>query len=156
MGALDDLILPGAIVPRLAATSKRQAIQALTDILAPLAGVDARGAFDAVLMRERLSGTGVGDGVAMPHARVPGLTAPAAAFARLDPAIDFEAIDGRPADLMVLLLAPADRGGDHLKALARLSRFFRRPDIREKLREARGQDDILAVLGGKLESSDAA
>lgn len=155
MGALDDLILPGAIVPRLAATSKRQAIQALTEILAPLAGVDPRAAFDAVLMRERLSGTGVGDGVAMPHARVPGLTAPAAAFARLDPAIDFEAIDGRPADLMVLLLAPADRGGDHLKALARVSRFFRRPDLREKLRECRGVDELATVFGGRLESDAA-
>lgn len=155
MGALDDLILPGAVVPRLAATSKRQAIQALTEVLAPLAGVDARAAFDAVLMRERLSGTGVGDGVAMPHARVPGLKAPAAAFARLDPAIDFEAIDGRPADLMVLLLAPADRGGDHLKALARLSRFFRRPDVRDKLRDGRGVDEILSIFGGKLESDAA-
>ena len=155
MGALDDLILPGAIVPRLAASSKRQAIQALTDILSPLAGVDARAAFDAVLMRERLSGTGVGEGVAMPHARVPGLTVPAAAFARLDPPIDFEAIDGRPADLMVLLLAPAERGGDHLKALARLSRFFRRPDVREKLREGRGVDEILAVFGARLESDAA-
>ncbi|NDC58615.1 MAG: transcriptional regulator, partial [Alphaproteobacteria bacterium] len=130
MGALDDLILTAAITPRLAATSKRQAIQVLVETLAPLAGVDARAAFDSVLMRERLSGTGVGDGVAMPHARVAGIKAPIAAFARLDPPIDFGAIDTRPADLMVLLLAPVDRGGDHLKALARLSRFFRRSDLR--------------------------
>jgi PTS system nitrogen regulatory IIA component len=140
MGALDDLILTAAITPRLAATSKRQAIQVLVETLAPLAGVDARAAFDSVLMRERLSGTGVGDGVAMPHARVAGIKAPIAAFARLDPPIDFGAIDTRPADLMVLLLAPVDRGGDHLKALARLSRFFRRSDLREKLRDARGVD----------------
>jgi PTS system nitrogen regulatory IIA component len=155
MGALDDLILTAAITPRLAATSKRQAIQVLVETLAPLAGVDARAAFDSVLMRERLSGTGVGDGVAMPHARVAGIKAPIAAFARLDPPIDFGAIDTRPADLMVLLLAPVDRGGDHLKALARLSRFFRRSDLREKLRDARGVDEIASVFRGAA-ASDAA
>lgn len=155
MGALSDLIMPGAIVPRLTATSKRQAIQSLVDVLAPLAGVDARMAFDAVLMRERLAGTGVGEGVAVPHARVAGLAAPMAGFARLDPPIDFEAIDGRPADLMVLLLAPADRGGDHLKALARISRFLRRADIRDKLREARGVDDLTAAFQRTIESDAA-
>jgi PTS system nitrogen regulatory IIA component len=155
MNALDDLIIPGAIVPRLAATSKRQAIQLLCDELAPLAGVDARLAFDAVLLREKLAGTGIGDGVAMPHARLPGVAKPIAGFARLEPPIDFEAIDGLPADLMVVLLAPADRGGDHLKALARLSRFFRRADLRTKLRSARGIDEIAALFAGVVESDAA-
>lgn len=155
MGAINDLILPGAIIPRLAAANKRQAIQGMLDVLAPLAGVDGRVALEAVLMRERLAGTGVGEGVAVPHARVAGLSVPVAGFARLEPAVDFDAIDGRPADLVVLLLAPAERGGDHLKALARISRFFRRTDVRDKLRDARGVDDIAAVFDRALESDAA-
>jgi PTS system nitrogen regulatory IIA component len=91
----------------------------------------------------------------MPHARLPGVAKPIAGFARLEPPIDFEAIDGLPADLMVVLLAPADRGGDHLKALARLSRFFRRADLRTKLRSARGIDEIAALFAGVVESDAA-
>jgi len=155
MGALDDLIRRDAILPRLVVTSKRQAIQAMVDDLAPRVGVDPRVAFDAVLMRERLAGTGMGDGVAVPHARVAGLKAPVAAFARLDPPMDFDAMDGIPADLIVLLLAPADRGGDHLKALARLARFLRRADQRDRLREARGVEDLARIFGDTIESSAA-
>lgn len=146
MNDLSDLIAPDAIVPRLAATSRRYALQALADALAKSAGIEPRGAFEAVLMRERLSGTGMGEGVAIPHAQLAGLTRPIGAFARLEPAQDFEALDGRPADLVFMLLAPVDRGADHLKALARVSRFLRRADMREKLRAARGADDLAALI----------
>jgi PTS system nitrogen regulatory IIA component len=139
----------------LAAASKRAVIQAMADTLSGAVGLDCRTVFDAVLMRERLSGTGVGEGVAIPHAKVAGLAQPVAAFARLDPAVDFDALDGRPADLVVMLLAPADRGGDHLKALARITRALRRADVRDRLRAARGKDDILAALG-TMPESDAA
>jgi PTS system nitrogen regulatory IIA component len=148
MNDLSDLIAPEAILPRLLATSRRQALQALTDALAKAAGVDARAAFDAVLIRERLSGTGMGEGVAIPHASVPGLTRPFGAFARLEPAQNFDALDGRPADLVFLLLSPPDRGADHLKAFARISRFMRRADTREKLRAARGGDELAALFAG--------
>ncbi|MGE0829366.1 MAG: PTS sugar transporter subunit IIA [Hyphomonadaceae bacterium] len=146
MGDLKDMILPSAVLPKLAAASKRQVIQTLVDAAAEAAGFDARWAFDAVLMRERLAGTGVGEGVAIPHARVPGLQRPMLAFARLEPAVDFDALDGRPADLVFLLLAPADKGADHLKALARVSRALRRADVRERLRSARGHDEIMSVF----------
>ncbi|MBL8538412.1 MAG: PTS sugar transporter subunit IIA [Hyphomonadaceae bacterium] len=148
MNDLTDLIAPDAIVTRLAATSRRQALQVITDALAKAVGIDARAAFDAVLIRERLSGTGMGEGVAIPHAVLPGLKRPIGAFARLEPAQDFEALDGRPADLIFLLLSPADRNGDHLKAFARISRFLRRADMRERLRAARGVDELHALLAG--------
>lgn len=148
MNDLNDLIAPEAILPRLVATSRKQALQAMADALAGASGIDARAAFDAVLMRERLSGTGMGEGVAIPHATLPALRQPIGAFARLDPAQDFEALDGRPADLVFLLLSPAERAGDHLKAFARISRLMRRADVREKLRAARGVDELHALLAG--------
>jgi PTS system nitrogen regulatory IIA component len=148
MNDLHDLIAADAILPRLTVTSRKNALQALTDSLAKAAGVDARAVFDAVLIRERLSGTGLGEGVAIPHTTVPGLKRPIGAFARLEPPQDFDALDGRPADLVFLLLSPSDRAGDHLKAFARISRFMRRADMREKLRSARGADELHALLCG--------
>ncbi|MBY0563032.1 MAG: PTS sugar transporter subunit IIA [Hyphomonadaceae bacterium] len=148
MNDLNDLIGADAIVPKLTATSRRHALQGLSDCLAKAAGLDPRAVFEATLLRERLGGTGVGDGVALPHATMPGLKRPIGAFARLDPPQEFEALDGRAADLVFLLLSPADRGGDHLKAVARISRFMRRADMRERLRAARSVDEIHALLSG--------
>lgn len=156
MNDLADLVAPDAIVPRLAATSRRQALQLLAAALAKSSGIEARVAFEAVLMRERLSGTGMGEGVAIPHAQIPGLTRPLGAFARLDPAQDFDAMDARPADLVFMLLTPADKGGDHLKALARVSRFLRRADMRERLRAARGAEELKALFASPPPKSDAA
>lgn len=155
MNDLSDLIAPTAISPRLAATSRRQALQMMAESLAQVCDIDARAAFDAVLMRERLSGTGMGDGVAIPHAAVSGVTRPVGAFARLEAPQDFDALDGRPADLVFMLLSPVDRGADHLKALARVSRFMRRADVREKLRAARGVDEMYALFAGALRSDAA-
>lgn len=155
MRDFDGLILPGAILPRLSASSKRAALQGLADALAREAGIDSRAVFDAVLLRERLSGTGMGDGVAIPHARIPGLARAVAGFARLETPLDFDALDGRPADLVLMLLAPAERGADHLKALARVSRALRRPEVREKLRSARGLEELQAAFAQSLESDAA-
>lgn len=146
MSDLSDLIAPEAILPRLLVTSRRQALQLIAEALAKSAGIEARAVFDAVLIRERLSGTGMGEGVAIPHGPVAGVVRPVAAFARLEPAQDFEALDGRPADLVFMLLSPPDRGADHLKALARVSRFLRRAEMRDKLRAARGVDELAALI----------
>jgi PTS system nitrogen regulatory IIA component len=146
MNDLSDLIAPEAILPRLLVTSRRQALHLLAETLAASAGLDPRAAFDAVLIRERLSGTGMGEGVAIPHAPVAGAIRPVGAFARLDPAQDFDALNGRPADLVFMLLAPPDKGADHLKALARISRVLRRSDMRERLRAARGGDELYALI----------
>lgn len=155
MSDLRDLILIEAISPRIAASSRRQALQALCDLIAKPAGLAPRAVFEAVLLRERLSGTGVGDGVAIPHARLTGLDRPVGGFARLDPAQNFGAMDGRACDLVFLLLSPADAGGDHLKALARVARYFRRAEMRDKLREARGGGELQTLLAAP-QQSDAA
>jgi PTS system nitrogen regulatory IIA component len=137
---------PNVILPKLHATSRRQALQLMIEAARDIATFDARLALDAALLRERLSGTGVGEGVAIPHARIAGLEAAILVFARLEPAVDFGAMDGLPADLVLLLLTPAENGADHLKALASASRLLRRPGIRDKLRAARGLEGLLAVF----------
>lgn len=146
MTDLTDLLTPASILPKLHASSKRQALQALCETLAQSAGLDPRAIFDAVLMRERLSGTGMGEGVAIPHARAVGAQRPIGAFARLDPPVDFDSLDGRAADLVFLLVTPAERGADHLKALARIARFLGRGEVRDRLRAARGMDGVYAVF----------
>jgi nitrogen PTS system EIIA component len=134
---LADLISADAIVHRIKATQKNDVLMTMVEVAVKAYGVDLSATYESTLERERLGGTGVGDGVAIPHARLRGLTAPAAVLAVLDPPIDFDAPDGRPADIIVLLLSPEEAGADHLKALARLSRLLRRPDIRDGIRAAR-------------------
>lgn len=155
MPDLTEVLSPTAILPKVHASSKRQALQAVCEALAESAGLDPRAVFDAVQLRERLSGTGMGEGVAIPHARAAGVKHPIGAFARFDPPVDFDALDGRPADLVFLLLAPAERGADHLKALARVARFLRRADVRERLRAARGLDGLMAVFEASAKSDAA-
>lgn len=155
MSGLSDLIAPEAVLPHLPASSRRHVLQVMADALAHSAGLDGRAVFEAVLMRERLAGTGMGEGVAVPHASVAGVTHPIGAFARLDSPQDFDAMDGRPADLVFMLVSPPDKGADHLKALARVSRCLRRADMREKLRAARGAEEMQALFAS-VAQSDAA
>ena len=88
-----------------------------------------------LMQREKLGSTGIGNGIAIPHGKLPKLERLFGLFARLDRPIDFEALDGQPVDLIFLLLAPEGAGADHLKALARVARLLRDPDIARKLRE---------------------
>lgn len=153
--ALSDLIPNGGVAVDLGASSRKQALQAMSDIAADLTGLAPRDIFDAVLQRERLGSTGVGQGVAIPHARLPGVDEVVGVFARLRSPVDFESIDGRPADLIFMLIAPEDAGAEHLKALARVSRLLRREDVRQRLRAAPDADAVHAVLAGEP-ASDAA
>jgi nitrogen PTS system EIIA component len=134
---LADLISADAIVHRIRAGQKNEILHEMAKAAAKAYGVDLSATYESTLERERLGGTGVGDGVAIPHARLKGLTAPMAVLAVLDPAVDFDAPDGRMADIVVLLLSPEDAGADHLKALARISRLLRRQEIRDGIRGAR-------------------
>lgn len=144
--SLTDLISPQAILPSLKANGKKQALQELAAHAARLTGLDERTIFDTLLQRERLGSTGIGDGIAIPHGKPPGLSRLTGIFARLDKPIDFEALDGQPVDLMFLLLAPEGAGADHLKALARVARALRNPSVVEKARTTREADALYAVL----------
>ena len=101
------------------------------------------------MVRERVAGTGIGHGVALPHAQIDGLAAPICAVAQLETPVNFDALDGLGADLVVLLVSPPAGKAAHLKALARLARMLRRPETRERLRAARGPEDMLACLAAQ-------
>ena len=151
---LTDLVAPNAVIPALKVNSKKQAIQELAARAAKLTGQNERAIFEILLQREKLGSTGVGSGVAIPHGKLSKLAKLFGLFARLDRPIDFEALDGQPVDLIFLLLAPEAAGADHLKALARVARLLRDPEIARKLRDCRDAEALYAVLA--LPSASAA
>ena len=143
---LTDLVAPNAIIPALKVNSKKQAIQELAARAAELTGQSEKAILEILLQREKLGSTAVGNGVAIPHGKLPKLGRLFGLFARLAQPIDFEALDNQPVDLIFLLLAPEAAGADHLKALARVARLLRDPEIARKLRESSDADALYAVL----------
>lgn len=127
--------LPSESVRVLAGTSsKKRLFQDLGEMADSVYGMSADIVIEALTERESLGPTGVGEGVALPHARVAGLTRVCGLFVRLERAMDFESVDRQPVDLVFALLAPTDAGVDHLKALALVSRTLREAAVRSKLR----------------------
>lgn len=143
---LSDLLVPDGILASLDATCKKQALQELAARAAVLTGLDEQQLFATMLQRERLGSTGLGRGIAIPHVKSKTLNSIVCLFARLSAPIDFESQDGEPVDLIFLLLAPEAASGDHLKALARISRLVREPSTLEQLRSARDTAALRAVL----------
>jgi PTS system nitrogen regulatory IIA component len=133
---LCNLLASDGIIAPLKATSKKHALQELATIAAQRTGLDQREIFNTLLQRERLGSTGLGRGIAVPHVKLPGLRNILCLFARLEEPVDYESHDNEPVDLMFLLLAPEHASGDHLKALASISRVVREPSVIEALRNA--------------------
>ena len=141
-----NLLTPDGVIPNLHATSKKQALQELAKHASALTGLHERTVFDVLLERERLGTTGVGNGIAIPHGKLPGIDQLYGLFARLETPIDFDSIDEQPVDLIFMLLAPENAGADHLKALARVSRLLRDKAMCEKLRGSDKSDALYALL----------
>jgi len=152
---LSDFIDFDAINTRLSGGNKRSLLQQLSNIAAQRLGVDVAEIHSSVTEREQLGSTGFGQGVAIPHGKIEGLTRIYGLFARLAEPIDYKAIDGRPVDLVFLLLSPVNAGAEHLKALAAISRVTRNEPTLEKMRGARSRDALAAVLMG-ADERDAA
>jgi PTS system nitrogen regulatory IIA component len=149
-----DLVAPNAIIPALKVNGKKQALQEISAKAAALTGQNERAILEILLQREKLGSTAVGGGVAIPHGKLAKLGQVFGLFARLERPVEFDALDGQPVDLIFLLLAPEGAGADHLKALARVARLLRDPDIARKLRDSRDADALYAVLA--LPSATAA
>lgn len=143
---LNDLVAPQAVISALKVNNKKQALQEIAARAAELTGRPEREIFDVLMQRERLGSTAIGNGIAIPHGKLPKLDRLFGLFARLDRPIDFEALDGQPVDLVFLLLAPENAGADHLKALARIARLLRDPDIIRLLRDSTDREALYAVL----------
>jgi PTS system nitrogen regulatory IIA component len=139
---LSDLIEVSAIMPALKANSKKQALQLLAEKAARITGLPEREIFDTVLRREKLGSTGVGNGIAIPHGKIPGVRRITGVFARMEQPVDFDSLDDQPVDLIFLLRAPEGAGADHLKALSRIARVLRDGDTVAKIR---GTSDAAAI-----------
>ena len=144
--ALADLLQQDAIIPALKANSKKQLLQELAEKAAAVTGLPEREIFDVILQRERLGSTGVGNGIAIPHGRMPGIDRLVGLFARAEKPIDFDALDGQPVDIIFVLIAPEGAGADHLKALARVARVLRNQPVLEQVRKIRDPAAIYAIL----------
>jgi len=141
-----DLLSPDAVLSHLKAAGKKQVLQEMAHKAAALTRLPERRIFDILTEREKLGSTGMGQGIAIPHGRVPGVEKMTGLFAQLDAPVDFDAMDDQPVDLVFLLLAPEGAGADHLKALARVSRLLRNQAVCEKLRAASQPATLYALL----------
>ena len=144
---IEDILTEDLVLADLGARSK-------VDVLVELAGIVTRGhpeldkvpLVGALEERERLNSTALGDGVAIPHGKLPGIRRVFAAFARSRAGVDFQSLDGKPTHLFFLLVAPEDSAGAHLKALARISRLLKDPAFRARLLEAPDAKALFAII----------
>jgi PTS system nitrogen regulatory IIA component len=152
---IGDLLDPGAVALRAGAPAKRQALSLVADVAARVLGLDADLVLEGLVDREAAGSTGVGEGVAIPHARMDGLDRVRAVMVRLDTPVAFDALDDKPVDLLVALFAPREANAQHLRALARVARMMRLPAMRTALRQARSADAIHVLLTHEATSSAA-
>lgn len=143
---LSNILKPGALKVVATVTSKKRLFQDLGELAGAAYGINPSAAADALQEREALGPTGVGHGVALPHARIAGVDRVVGVFLRLEKPLDFNAVDRQPVDLVFALFAPLDSGVEHLKALALVSRTLREPATCAKLRANGDPATLHAVL----------
>lgn len=142
---LDDLLSPQGVIHNLKVRCKREALQALSETASGIAGTPVSDVLSTLLAREKLGSTGVGEGVAIPHGKIEGLSKITGVLARLETPISFDALDDQPVDLIFMLLAPSNATAAHLKALAKVSRLLRDREAREALRGADSAEALFAI-----------
>ncbi len=146
---VENLIAPAAVLVGVRAPDKRKVLEGLAERGAALAGLEPSVVLEALLRREELGSTGMGEGAAIPHARLAGVARPVGLFARLKGAIDWQAIDERPVDLVCLLLLPTTgQGSEPLAALACVARSLRDPQRLDRMRRARDEEALYRLLVG--------
>lgn len=133
--------------------SKRKLFQDLAEAVENAVGIDQERVLAALIQREKLGTTGIGDGIAVPHARLKDLGELTGFFVRLARPVDYDALDDQPVDLIFLVLAPEAGNTDQLKALARIARLLRDPATATRLRTGGGVDEVHRILGGRSPES---
>jgi PTS system nitrogen regulatory IIA component len=142
-----DILARDAVILDLAVETKREVLAEMANALAKVEPqIDADRLLEVLLEREALQSTGIGEGVAIPHGKMVGLDRLVASFARSHEGVDFEAIDGQLTHHFFLLVVPEHSGGQYLKALARISRFFRDPTFRQRLSEVESLEDLIHAI----------
>jgi len=143
---LMDFLISDAIEPEMKSTTKPEAIEELVALLKRSGAIaDAGPVAEAILKREELGTTGIGEGIAVPHGKSDAVNKLVAAFGRSGKGVDFNSIDGQPVQLFFLLIAPKDSAGPHLMALARISRLLKNRDFRKGLINAKNKAEILKI-----------
>ena len=153
---LADILSEESVIVCSGLKTKTEVLRQLAERAAKVTGGDAGQIYDALSDREALGSTGLGNGIAIPHGKLANLSGVTAVFAKLDAAVDFEAVDDQPVDLMMMLLAPVGAGADHLKALARVARLLRNESTVESLRRAGTVSEIYAILTQPVPATKAA
>jgi PTS system nitrogen regulatory IIA component len=143
---IGELLDRSAISLRVSAANKRKVLAVIAEIAARNFQLDAGVILEALAEREAAGSTGVGHGVAVPHARLEGLERMRGVFVRIEHPVDFDAVDDQPVDLLFALFAPKNAGAEHLRALARVSRLLRQAELRQQLRKAQTADVVHALL----------
>lgn len=141
-----EFLRPEAVIAAMSGTTGQGALLELCRPLAAVHKVDGQKLLETLLEREKLGSTGIGEGVAIPHGKVPGLPGLIASFGRAPGGVDFRAIDGKPTYLFFTLFAPENSAGAHLKALARISRIFKNPAFREGILAADSAEKIFHLI----------
>jgi PTS system nitrogen regulatory IIA component len=155
MSHFDDILRPQALARGLTVSNKKQLFQRISEIAAAAYDLDEQSVYERLMERERLGSTGFGGGVAIPHAKLDTLSAMSAVVVLLDEPVGFDAVDGLPVDVVFALLSPADSGAEHLKTLARVSRYLRDERHLARLRGAGSEEALFALLADH-EARDAA
>jgi nitrogen PTS system EIIA component len=141
-----EFIRPENVILDLAAKSKSRALQAMSDQASQALGIAEKLILQALLEREKLGSTGIGEGIAIPHTRVEGVAAPFGMLARMNKAIDFDAIDDVPVDVVFLLLMPTENRKNHLNVLASVARQLRSPEVLKNIRSAESARDLYEAI----------
>lgn len=153
---LADILAERAVLCCTGVKTKRQLFEELATRAAEISGQDAADILQSITGREELGSTGLGNGIAIPHGKIAGLKEVVALFARLDSPIEFDAVDDQPVDLVVMLLAPAGAGADHLKALSKVARMLRTEAVVDQLRHTSDPAELRAILTTPGEANYAA
>lgn len=144
---IEQILTPGRSQVNVPGGSKKRVLEQIVQLVAPdLSGLDQQEIFEALIARERLGSTGFGNGIAIPHCRLAGCVEPISALLHLDQAVDFDAIDGAPVDLLFVLLVPQEATDEHLELLRQIASMLDRKDIRESLRAATDSQALYQVV----------
>ena len=140
---LENILTPGRALVDVPGGSKKRVLEQIAQLVAgDVPELDAQLVFESLVAREKLGSTGFGNGIAIPHCRLPGCTSPLSAILHLDAPVDFDAIDGAPVDLLFVLLVPQAATDEHLELLRQIASMLDREDVRERLRQAQTSEGL--------------
>jgi PTS system nitrogen regulatory IIA component len=144
---LEQILTPGRSLVNVPGGSKKRVLEQIANLIArELPDLDGQDIFESLIAREKLGSTGFGNGIAIPHCRLTGCAAPISALLRLDAAVEFDAIDGAPVDLLFVLLVPEAATDEHLELLRQIASMLDREDVRDRLRSAPDSESLYQVV----------